>query len=59
MLGYQGIRDLNNFGTMLDDALGTLLFDVWVGIAGGILLRRVATAAPSRIRSRRASLAAS
>jgi hypothetical protein len=61
-LGWTGmglaLAGLVGSATLLDAslypvlALGNLLFDVWVGLVGGILLRRVAAESPSRIAAR-------
>jgi hypothetical protein len=54
LVGTATLLDANLYPVL---ALGTLLFDVWVGLVGGILLRRVAAESPRRV-ARQASLVA-
>jgi hypothetical protein len=49
LIGSATLLDANLYPVL---ALGNLLFDVWVGLVGGILLRRVAAESPSRIAAR-------
>ena len=58
VIGLVGTTTLLNPGIYPVLALGSLLADIWVGVVGGILMRRGATATVGRLEAR-ASLAAS